>query len=53
MPLGQCVIVETGCNWYLGDINICSLSKKLIKADHIDYCIHHQNINQNLEAPIE
>jgi hypothetical protein len=23
------------------------------KAEHIDYCIHHQNINQNLEAPIE
>ena len=32
MPLGQCVIAEAGCNWYLRDINICSLSKNSRKA---------------------
>jgi hypothetical protein len=28
MPLGHDVIAEAGCNWYLRDINICSLLKK-------------------------
>jgi hypothetical protein len=28
MPLGQCIFAETRCNWYLHDINICSLSKE-------------------------
>jgi hypothetical protein len=28
VPLGQCVVAEAGCNWYLRDINIYSLSKK-------------------------
>jgi hypothetical protein len=30
MSLGQCVVAEAGCNWYLYDINIYSLSKKMI-----------------------
>jgi hypothetical protein len=25
MPLGQCVVAEAGYNWYLHNINICSL----------------------------
>jgi hypothetical protein len=25
MPLGQCVIAEAECNWYLHNINIYSL----------------------------
>lgn len=28
MPLGHDVVAEAGCNWYLRDINIYSLSKK-------------------------
>jgi hypothetical protein len=28
MLLEYCVVVEAGCNWYLHDININSLSKK-------------------------
>jgi hypothetical protein len=28
LPLGYCVVTETGCNWYLLDINIYSLSNK-------------------------
>jgi hypothetical protein len=28
LPLGHCVVAETGCNWYRLDINIYSLSKK-------------------------
>jgi hypothetical protein len=28
ISLGQCVVAEAGCNWYLRDINIYSLSKK-------------------------
>jgi hypothetical protein len=28
LSLGHCVVAETGCNWYLLDINIYSLSKK-------------------------
>jgi hypothetical protein len=30
MPIGQCVVAETECNWYLGDVTICSLSKKIV-----------------------
>jgi hypothetical protein len=28
MSLGKYVVAEAGCNWYLRDINICSLSEK-------------------------
>jgi hypothetical protein len=28
MPLGHDVVAEARCNWYLRDINICSLSRK-------------------------
>jgi hypothetical protein len=28
ISLGQCVVVETKCNWYLRGINIYSLLKK-------------------------
>jgi hypothetical protein len=28
IPLGHDVVAEAGCNWYLHDINKCSLSKK-------------------------
>jgi hypothetical protein len=27
MSLGHCIVAEAECNWYLLDINICSLSK--------------------------
>jgi hypothetical protein len=27
MPLGHCVVAKATCNWYLCDINICSLLK--------------------------
>jgi hypothetical protein len=30
MPLGYDVVAEAGCNWYIHDINICSLSKNLL-----------------------
>jgi hypothetical protein len=29
LPLGYCIVVEAGCNWYNLDINIYSLSKKM------------------------
>jgi hypothetical protein len=29
MPLGQCVVAQARCYWYLLDINICSLSNKM------------------------
>jgi hypothetical protein len=28
MPLGQCIVTETECNWYLRDINICFFCQK-------------------------
>jgi hypothetical protein len=32
MPLGHCVVAKARCNWYLRDINIYSLSKKMATA---------------------
>jgi hypothetical protein len=35
LPLGYCVVAEAGCNWYLHDINIFLLSKKLNQKRNI------------------
>jgi hypothetical protein len=34
LSLGQCVVAEAGCNWYLLDINIFPLSKKSSNNSH-------------------
>jgi hypothetical protein len=44
MPLGYDVVAEAGCNWYLNDINICSLSKK--KGNYI------QHLSSRLIKPV-
>ena len=33
---GYCVVAEAGCNWYLRDINIYSLSKNMQKNGETD-----------------
>ena len=35
MFLRYCVVVEAGCNWYLRDINIFSLSKNVLPAHRV------------------
>jgi hypothetical protein len=44
MLLGHGVVAETGCNWYLRDINICSLSKKVLAELKF---LSHQNTRTN------
>jgi hypothetical protein len=49
LSLGQCVITEAGCNWYLLDINICSLSKiyshKVVLRENKELCVMHKKPN--------
>jgi hypothetical protein len=36
MLLGHDVVVEAGCNWYLRDIKICSLSEKNMSRELVE-----------------